>query len=335
MNLIKNKLRKILFSIMSDRTIDLFYRFYYRIRYPKSMSKKCSYGEDNSDITFLVIRPRTDCVEGLMSLFMYVAARLYYAKEKGFIPIIDFENYKTQYSDETMKCKNSWEFYFTQPTEFTLEDVYRSKNVVLSGWDIRFHLPKIFKQDFSQSALEALHEIIFSSVDFNETVYEKVNAELEYLGLNCEKTLALYMRGTDYAALKPAGHPIQPTVDQSVEVVEEYLKKYDIEKIFLVTEDGMIYDKIKSIYGEKCVTVSFDTFVHGYVGKHYLSQDKSVEEISESPYIRGMNYLIKLIIMSKCSYFIGGNTMGSWAACIFSAKRDITKYIFDLGTYGK
>lgn len=332
---IKNYLRKLIFSALNDEAIEGFYQIYYRLMYPKEMQIRKTYGDLNPDMIFYVIRPRTDCTEGLMSLFMNVTKNIHYAQENGYEPIVDFLNYKTQYSKENMNQENAWEYFFTQPSQYSLEEVYHSKNVILSGLEIQWYRPEIYNVDFSNNMLRKLHFDIFSSINFSEEVMKNVNLEVHKLQLNYDKTLALYLRGTDYIKLKPSGHPVQPTVRQAVEIINQYIYKYNIDKIFLVTEDGEIYRTIKSIYDNRCVIVSFDSFINNYKGEKFLSHDDSIKELSGLPYQRGLNYLVKLIILSKCAYFIGGNTMGSWAACTFSEKDYVDKYVFDLGVYGK
>lgn len=328
-------IRKVLFSKFNDKTIERFYKIYYRLRYPNEMSRSYSFGIINPTVVFYVIRPRTDCTEGLMSLFMNVAKNMYFAKEQGYEPIIDFENYRTQYDDEAIGNRNTWEMYFTQPTHIALDEVYRTKNVILSGLEIQWYRPGLFEKNFSDSALRKLHSSIFSTITFSKNVQDAVEQEISILKLTCEQTLAVYLRGTDYIALKPSGHPVQPTVEQAIAVIDEYLNRYSLDKIFLVTEDGNIYNKIKERYTEKCIVVSYDSFINDYKGKNFLSHDRSIKELSASPYQRGLNYLVKLIILSKCACFVGGNTMGSWAACTFSAENFKAKYVFDLGVYGK
>ena len=332
---LKSKIRKTMFSLMSKKNIDTFYRIYYKVRYPKEMQKKCSFGNKNPDKTFYVIRPRTDCTEGLMSLFMNVAKNMHFAYEHNYEPIVDFENYKTQYMDSSIGEKNVWEYYFTQPTDYKLSDVYQSKNVILSGLDIHLYKLNLFEVSFLDADLKNLHDDIFTKIQFNNGIINAAKDEINKLGINPTKTLALYLRGTDYIKLKPSGHPVQPTVEQAVEIVDKYINQYDIEKIFLTTEDGDIYKKIKDKYGNMCVITSFDSFVNNYNGKDYLSHHQSINDLGSSPYQRGFNYLVKLIILSKCEYFIGGNTMGSWAACAFAEQPFKSKYVFDLGMYGK
>lgn len=333
--MLKNMMRKILFSILNDNTINLFYQIYYRVRYPGEMKKLCCFGNKNPDKTFYIIRPRSDCTEGLMSLFINAAKNIHYAKENGYEPIIDFLNYKSQYQNEDGKKINSWEVYFTQPTIYSLEEVYKSKNVILSGLEIQWYSCKLYKINFSDKALRTLHQDIFSKIQFSNDILMALYSELDKLCLNFEKTLGLYVRGTDYTLLKPSGHPVQPTVDQVMEIADQYLGQYNIEKIFLVTEDGNIHDIIKKRYGKRCVVASFDSFITDYNEKKYLSHSLGINKLGDSSIQRGINYLVKLIILSKCAYFVGGKTMGSWAACIFSEQNFKSKYIFDLGVYGK
>lgn len=333
---IKNNLRKILLSNMSKSQIEKFYRIYYKLRYPKEMQKKCSFGCCNEDKTFYVIRPRTDGTEGLMSLFINVAKNLYYAKDNDYIPVVDFDNYYTQYHDMINGESNAWNYFFTQPSQYKLDEVYKSKNVILSGLEVQWYDTPLNNEDrYNDELLANIHNFLFKQIDFNETVKNLAKQEISSLRLESTKTLGLYLRGTDYTALKPSGHPVQPTVEQAIRIVDEFLEKYNLDIIFLVTEDGQIYNQIKDKYGDMCVITSYDSFVEHYDGKRFLSHDKCIAELNDSPYVRGLNYMAKLLILAQCGYFVGGDTMGSWATMIFAGDKYKDKYIFNLGTYGK
>lgn len=327
---LKEFIRKKLLSKLNKKALDSAYSVYYKLRYPNLMEKKRTYGNYNKDKIFYVIRPRTDGVEGLMSLFINVVKNMVYAVEHDYTAIVDFKNYKTQYQESN---ENVWELFFTQPSNVSLEEVYRSKNVILSGLEIQRYENPLIDKSYNNDNINRLHDFIFNRIDYKDAVYKTVGEEISKLGLDFGNTIGLYLRGTDYVALKPAGHPVQPTVEEAIEVVNDFKNRYGLKKIFLVTEDGTIYKKIKEQYGDECIIVSYDTFVNNYSGKDFLSQDKALKDLDESPYNRGIHYLVKLIILSKCSYFIGGDTMGSWASCIFSGKELIDKYIFDLGFY--
>ena len=129
----KNIIKSIIFKFPKGIR-NFIYKLYNNIKYPQMSEQKRTFGSKNPDITFYVIRPRTDCIEGLMSLFRNVLKQLSYADSHNYIPVVDFENYKTQYNDETVKnTDNAWEYYFSQPSKYKLSDVYKSKNVILSG----------------------------------------------------------------------------------------------------------------------------------------------------------------------------------------------------------
>lgn len=330
---IKNEIRKTIFSKMSESQIDCFYKIYYRLRYCDEMQKKISYGDMNPDKIFYLIRPRKDGIEGLLSLFWNVIRNIDYAKEKNYIPVVDFKNYKSQYSMNDYD--NVWEYYFTQPSNYSLEEVYKSKNIIISGLETQWYKKELYKANYEQKVLEELHQMIFKHIDFSEEVKKRVSQEISDININLESTVGLYLRGTDYVNLKPSGHPIQPTVDQAIEVVDSYIKKYQPTSLFLVTEDGEIYDEIKAKYGDRCVTPKYEKYIYNYDGKSFLSNDKCIDELADNAYERGMNYLIKMIILSRCAYVIGGNTNGMWAVNVFSKNRFKDHFIFELGLYGK
>lgn len=330
---IKNKMRKILFSHLSERKIENFYRAYYRLRYPDELMKRTNYGELNADKTFYIIRPRNDCIEGLLSLFWNVVKNIDYAIDNNYIPVVDFQNYNTQYTIN--ENENVWNYYFTQPTKYSLDEIYHSKHVILSGLEIQWLMKDKFRANYDPEYIEKVHNIVFKYIDFSDEVKIRVGKEMRNLNVEFGNTLGLYLRGTDYIKLKPSGHPVQPNVEQAIEVVDNYLNKYNLSSIFLVTEDGEIYDAIKNKYGNRCITPEFDSYVYGYSGKRYLSNDQHINDLSGDARERGMQYLIKMIILSKCSYLIGGNTNGMWAVNIFAEHAFKDKYIFDLGVYGK
>ena len=76
-----------------------------------------------------------------MALLFYVIQQIGYAEKNNYIPVVDFKNYKTQYN---IADENAWECFFEQISNYSLDEVYQSKNVVLSGinaiYDIIFNI---------------------------------------------------------------------------------------------------------------------------------------------------------------------------------------------------
>ena len=327
---IKNTLKHFLFKL-PDPIIDGIYSVYNHVFYPELREKLMCYGENHPDKTFYVIRPRTDCVEGLMSLFFNVVKHLEYASSKGWIPVVDFENYKTQYTDLTQDIKNAWEYYFEQTSAYSLEDVYKSRNVRLSGLNATLKRSPALQQKYDEKSMDAVRRLLKEYIRFNSAVNNLVDEELKRL--KPDESIGLYLRGTDYVKLRPSGHPVQPSVEQAVAVVDKMMERHLVKTIFLVTEDGEIYDAVQKYYGDKLCIVSYDSFITGYQKQGFISHNpEQMKQLAATPYQRGLNYLCKLIVLSKCRYFVGGNTSGAWAACAFSDGFE-EQYVFDLGKY--
>lgn len=308
-----------------------FYEIYNIVKYPGMAEKKMCGGKYNKGDTVYIIRPRTDGIEGLMALMLNVLKQISYAERKGYVPVVDFQNYRTQYSDQLQEEKNAWEYYFKTVSNLSIEDAYRSADIRLSGLNALSKCDPALDQKFDSESIKIARDFVHRYIRFSDHVIEKVKEEETLFSVR--NSIGLYLRGTDYVKLRPAGHPIQPTAQQAIEITDNLLKKYHLKDVFLVTEDEEIYEKVKRHYGEKLHIVSYDSFIIGYSGKAFLSQNTSMlNQLADTPYSRGLNYLCKLILLSHCKCFVGGNTCGSWAACAFSTGY-IEQYIFDLGKY--
>ena len=108
---------------------------YYCVAKRNILQKRMSFGQMNSDRVIYVIKPDyQDGVEGLLSLLYKQVLYIDFAKRKGYVPFVDWKNYKTQYYDGE---NNAWEFFFKQPSEITEAEVYKSQKVYLSGWTFK------------------------------------------------------------------------------------------------------------------------------------------------------------------------------------------------------
>ena len=91
-----------------------------------------SFGNNNSSKIFYVIRRSPGA--GLFSNLIFVINHLVIAEKHNFIPVIDMQNYPTIYNENKIikHTKNSWLYYFEPVSKYSLREVYRSKNVILS-----------------------------------------------------------------------------------------------------------------------------------------------------------------------------------------------------------
>ena len=135
--------------------------------------------------------------------------------------------------------------------------------------------------------------------------------------------IGLLVRGTDYLSLKPKGHDIPPTAEQAAEKLDEFLAKYGERKIFLATEDENIYAFFKNKYGDMIYTTD-NNLIHEYSGSDYLAHETK----NVNGYQFGLDYLVKMICLSECKYFIASNTCGSMFARLLNNGRYVEDYNF-------
>ena len=194
---------------------------------------------------------------------------------------------------------------------------------------LKINSENLFESDifFDKEIKRKSSDLLHNNLQFNEEVIELVRKESKKL--NIEECLGVYIRGTDYIKLKPSGEYIQPSVDQMKNKIFDFINKYDAP-IFLVTEDGNIYDALTDEFGKKIRTVSYDTFIRDYDGKDVLSKSNVLEENKK---LRGQKYLAKMILLSKCKYLITSITQGSKFSYALNGGKYIDEYVFNLGLY--
>lgn len=303
------------------------YLYYFFVR-RGILQKRKSFGKKNENTTIYVVKPDyQDGVEGLLSLVYRQILYINFAKKKGYIPFVDWKNYKTQYYDGK---SNAWDFFFKQPSELIEEEVYQSQKVYLSGWTFKTINPQnLFESNVfhSKEIRDLSGRMLRENLEFSEDVLRIVNQEA--INLQIEKCIGVYIRGTDYVKLKPSGEYIQPSVYQMKCKIREFENKYNAP-IFLVTEDGDIFDELKSEFGEMIKIVSFDTFIRNYEGKDVLSKSNVLEKDKK---LRGQKYLAKMILLSKCRYLVTSITQGSKFSYVLNSGKYVDEYVFDLGLY--
>ena len=143
-----------------------------------------------------------------------------------------------------------------------------------------------------------------------------------------EDMIGVLARGTDYTKLKPAGHPIAPTAEMLSAKVDEFLKIYGDRKIFLATEDMEIYSFFKKKYGGLIYSTD-DNLIKNYSGHDYIAQEIN----PENRYRFGLDYLVKMICLSRCRCLIAADTAGSRFARLLNNGQYAGEYVFSLGVY--
>lgn len=273
---------------------------------------------------------------GMMSEYMtHVIPDCYAAEKMGYKCFVDLERFSWQYSVDRVVngTRNSWEYYFKQPFGTTYEDCLNAQEIIEDGWrNLSTKKARQWQKVFDSYCLEFNRLPFYEQGKYmrkygklNEYVQKYVDNKYDQI-FKGKTILGVFARGTDYLGIKPHLHAINPTVDELKPVIDDYLEKYDIDKIYCVTEDRKIFNGLKHLYKDKVFCID-DNFVD--------YEEDSHEHISsifrDDPYLRGLSYISRIHLLSMCDYFVGGLAGGSSYALKLANYKE--KYVFDLGKY--
>lgn len=285
-------------------------------------------GSKYPDKTFYIIR-RHDMHAGLFSFVATNIASIKICLDKGYVPVIDMQSSinSFQLPDEVKKV-NAWDMLFDQPFGFGLDDVKKARNVILGS----IHPPESFP-DYRM--LEDDDELKMWNELGRKYVRDCMKAEDiqkadDYMKTNfgdSGRVLAVVARGTDYLTKKPWNHPIQPDVSTMIEDAKRLMEERECDYLYLATEDNSIWNKFEQAFPGK---------LYCYQEQRYdVPEGKYISDIANDikpPLERNREYLISILIVSKCTCLLAGASGGAYGALLMTDGYEY-KNIYNLGRY--
>ncbi len=151
-----------------------------------------------------------------------------------------------------------------------------------------------------------------------------------------KRILGILCRGTDYIKTKPAGHPVQPPVNEVISLAKSKMEELHCESIYLATEEKTILLQFEQAFPGRIITNKrqyFDSY-------HAIQNDKAKTLISavhfdreNDHYYKSLEYFSSLFLLSKCAALIAGSCGGSRAAAYLNAGKYEYIHFFNLGLY--
>jgi hypothetical protein len=297
----------------------------------KGKEKKVSYGEENPDKTFLVIRPYyfmtpNEINDKIVHLLFNYYRNLHfvaYAIEKGWIPVVDWENYGILPHMENFPIhgtKNGWEYYWKQPSEYTLDEVYRSKNVVLCYQNVleSNYIPSnFFKPPLQNQALNYARKCpkYDNYISLNEPTSQYIEEKQKALFPHNARIMGVSVRGTSYGNSEISKHPIQPGHFELVNSINNYLREWDMEYIFFACESEDLVNVIKKEFGSKVLIMPRMRY------KTLPTKDDNPLYAPGQRYQTNLDYLAEMTLLSRCDSLLAAMSGGVRAAIIWNANR--------------
>lgn len=302
--------------------------------------RKKSYGLANPDATFYIIR----CINSasryytgpkfnLLANYSYVLSHLHYAREHGYRPLIDQLHYPV-YNTQTKPVNgtmNPWEFFWCQPGGGTLQEAYRSRNVILSqrNWISKWNLGYDIQKHQDPTIVSHLH-MLSELVPLNSPTEIYVNHKRQMYFSDHRRVMGVSYRFGGHAknsSYHAASHPIQPEMDDLVRIVERRLKMWNLEAVFLATESADAVERFKKAFGHQLIVTK------------RLRQSESVA-YCENPmyqqdaiYQTSLDYLTEMELLAKCTALTGTITSGLRYAIIRNNNAYEHLEILDFGRF--
>ena len=298
---------------------------------------------------------------GLMTHAARVLCFSEYCERHGYQLVVDLKTYfNMNLSPDKVGKENSWEYYYEQPFPDAppLDDVLKGSRFMLSPSSRKFLLdrdqriqnsrfskfPLRLKQtDFIDSSVPCClkrHDIYLRCCEackkfirFNKRTKEYTDQEYEEL-LNGKRVIGVSIRGTDYSVKRTYGHPIQPEINDVIEKVNEYISLYGYDYIYLSCEEYAAVERFRSVFPGMVIINNrkfFDNidFKTSKTGVWAYGFDRE-----NDAYLRGLEYLSSINLLSKCDALVGGINTGSQMAYIMNYDRYEHVYFYNLGRYG-
>jgi len=272
--------------------------------------KRKVFGDLNKNLEIFVIR-RKPPGGGLFSNVNHVLQGLIYADRRGMTPVVDMENYSTEYSRirKFNGKKNAWEYFFKPVSNISLADAYESKTVTLSEGNriLKNHimsgrnLAYIMNYEF----LDEVHKIYKKYIRLNNYTNLYIEYIIKTKEIVADSTLGVFLRGTDYL-LGPTGHPIQPDIDDVIKDIIAYLESKPIERILLSSDDIQLRKKLEDKFGKLVIeSIRSDS------GSLFSDELSNQFAIPKGAIARNLSYLSEIYILSRLSFNISSLSNGS------------------------
>ena len=272
------------------------------------------FGDKNFEKNIYFIDIGGDKKAGLGGYLRQTLYGLYEADRMRFIPVVYYRPEGCLYAEdeEVNGTSNPFEYYFEQPGNISLENVYESARVFL------YHPSHSFRVEYdlgnltpAASAGYIVNDVFLCEMGrvfkkymrLNQVVGNQVSTDMQQLspdGWEGEKTLGVHIRGTDYA-LSWVNHPNMVTADEFIQAIDEVMETYAYKYIFLATDDKRRLESLRAKYGSKLIY-----YKDVARGENELNIAMEQNDRPMHHYLNGFEVLRDMYTLANCDSLVCG-----------------------------
>ena len=306
----KNLLHKSIFLVHSEKNFSHDYtRFvtktYSSLEIMTSLFWACdivSYGEKNPEKTFYLIKNPLEN-GGLADLIKFTLFRIAMISQKPrhFIPVIDL-SLKDDNQFNRGNGDNAWTYFFDQLTDIPLEEVYQSKNVIISNNQLELFNPYVQEQAYFIKWTDMFQRYL----KINDTTQKYIEEMYTSIIPNKnERIMGVIGRGTDYNCSRGrwVTTPMEP--NSFLNQVIQLFSAWECSAIFLATEDAEMFKVfMESPLKDQIIYVDQERVDYSDPRNKDLFLAEIKKRNHTDGYMDNLRYFGILYILSKCTSLI-------------------------------
>ena len=258
-------------------------------------------GEKNPGVKFFRIDGYFR-VEGIFAIWNKVFTAARYALAKGYCPIFQIvssdENLYSDYAGDDI-----WNKFFLQPGEYELDEVNQSQYLALSPNMNVMNTMRYIMDEVSRGT-----DLTWPKGRWNQRVKHYIDERKKKFLPYPERTLGILLRGTDYIHNPLPNHPKHAAAETVMEKIDEVREAWDVDWLYLATEDEQICLKMKERYGESLCFTDQERY---QVKPGQLLVDLHQEKKEGEGFRLGAEYLCSVYLLARCSSLIASGSCGA------------------------
>lgn len=246
---------------------------------------------------------------GFFSNYLYALTHIAYAKDRGWIPVVDMRNYRTLYSENhpVNGSRNDWNHYFLQPVD--TQTAYASGRFILSdGWNRKpdYHPIREMNEtiDLIPERAARLRELTADYTRIRPDILAEFKAwASENFAGKC--VLGVHWRGTD-KIIPPPGHRPTPPLSSLLDAIRATADELHPQLIFLASDESGIREQLEEALPIPVVSAASFRLAAGDRRGVHLAVVRHARP--NHRYLLGLEVLRDAWLLSKCDGLVHGHS---------------------------
>ena len=206
--------------------------------------------------------------------------------------------------------KNAWCYFFEQVSTNSLDQVYKSKNVILSnGLTIlgteNWLTNRNVNLACSSHLLSRANKLISTHIKLNETTRDHLTNTKEKLNWDGEETLGIFIRGAVYFQDLRFLNEAVPDLETLIKEIKVLIEIHSPKRVYISTEDFRLYTLLREVIKFPYLIPSIRFSSAEKIEKWKLNQTMNNQDgLKSMGYSRTLDYLTEIYLLIDCKNFI-------------------------------